>query len=60
MRAKVTCECCGHRHSVARSIDAAEVFHLVCHGCERSLRVAVTATDIQAARGLARETSGRR
>lgn len=50
MRAVVTCECCGHRQTVARAIRAPETFHLVCHACERSLRVDVTAEDISAAR----------
>jgi transcription elongation factor Elf1 len=49
MRAIVTCECCGHRQTVARAIRRPEVFHIVCHDCERSLRVEVTAADIDTA-----------
>lgn len=50
MRAIVTCECCGHRQTVDRPIRAAESFYIVCHACERSLRVEVTAQDIASAR----------
>lgn len=54
MRAIVTCECCGHRQTVARPIRRPESFYLVCHDCERSLRVEVTEDDIRAAQtGLA-------
>jgi hypothetical protein len=49
MRAIVTCECCGHRQAVARSINRPESFHLVCHCCEGVLRVDVTAEDLRAA-----------
>jgi len=49
MRAIVTCECCGHRQTVARPIRQPEAFYLICHACERSLRVDVTAADIAAA-----------
>jgi len=49
MRAIVTCECCGHRQTVARPIRKPESFYLVCHDCERSLRIEVTAEDISAA-----------
>ena len=49
MRAIVTCECCGHRQTVARAIRTPESFYLVCHECERSLRVEVTDDDIRAA-----------
>ena len=40
---------CGHRQTVARPIRRPESFYLICHECERSLRVDVTAVDIQAA-----------
>jgi transcription elongation factor Elf1 len=50
MRAIVTCECCGHRQTVERAIDRAGTFHLVCHECERSLRVDVTTEELNAAR----------
>ena len=49
VRAIVTCECCGHRQTVARPIRRPESFYLVCHDCERTLRVDVTAEDIHAA-----------
>ncbi len=49
MRAIVTCECCGHRQTVARAIRTPESFHIVCHECERSLRIEVTGGDIRAA-----------
>jgi transcription elongation factor Elf1 len=49
MRAIVTCECCGHRQTVARAIDRPGTFHLVCHDCERSLRVDVSTEDLSAA-----------
>jgi hypothetical protein len=50
MRAIVTCECCGHRQTLARAIERPGTFHLVCHECERSLRVDVTDEDLSAAR----------
>jgi len=50
MRAIVTCECCGHRQTVARAIDQPGTFHLVCHECERSLRVDVSVDDLSSAR----------
>lgn len=50
MRAIVTCECCGHRQTIARAIDRPETFHLVCHECERSLKVDVTNHDLVSAR----------
>lgn len=49
MRAIVTCECCGHRQAVERSISRPEAFHLVCHCCEGVLRVEVTAEDLRVA-----------
>jgi hypothetical protein len=49
MRAIVTCECCGHRQAVARSIRSPEAFHVVCHECEGVLRVEVTASDLSTA-----------
>jgi len=52
MRAIVTCECCGHRQSVARPISLPESFHLVCHECEGVLRVDVTDADLQAAAAM--------
>lgn len=42
----VTCECCGRRHSLARRVDRPQTLHLVCHDCERCLRVEVTARDM--------------
>jgi transcription elongation factor Elf1 len=50
MRAIVTCESCGHRQTIARAIERPGIFHLVCHECERSLRVDVTEEDLAAAR----------
>jgi transcription elongation factor Elf1 len=50
MRAIVTCECCGHRQTVARTVEKPGTFHLVCHECERSLRVDVSSEDLSAAR----------
>jgi hypothetical protein len=43
----VTCECCGRRHSLARTVDRPQTLHLVCHDCERCLRVEVTARDMK-------------
>jgi hypothetical protein len=43
----VTCECCGRRHSLARAVDRPQVLHLICHGCERCLRVEVSARDMR-------------
>jgi hypothetical protein len=54
MRAVVTCECCGFRQAVARSIARAESFHLMCHNCEGVLRVEVTADDLRSAEASAR------
>ena len=53
MRAVVTCECCGFRQAVARSIARPESFFLVCHECEGVLRVEVTAQAIRTAEALA-------
>ena len=53
MRAVVTCECCGHRQTVERSILRPESFFLVCHECEGVLRVQVTAEAIRSAEALA-------
>jgi hypothetical protein len=57
MRAIVTCECCGHRQAVARSITFPEAFYLVCHCCEGVLHVEVTAEDLQVAEGAPRQAS---
>jgi transcription elongation factor Elf1 len=59
MRAIVTCECCGHRQTVARAIERPGTFHLVCHECERSLRVDVTEEDLSAARNASAASAGR-
>jgi ribosome-binding protein aMBF1 (putative translation factor) len=59
MRAIVTCECCGHRQTVARTIRVPESFYLVCHDCERSLRVEVTDDDIKSAQTGARRPATR-
>jgi transcription elongation factor Elf1 len=59
MRAIVTCECCGHRQTVARAIERPGAFHLVCHECERSLRVEVTAHDLDAVHGAGGRPAGR-
>lgn len=59
MRAIVTCECCGHRQTVARAIRTPESFYLVCHECERSLRVEVTDDDIRSAQTPATKTMSR-
>jgi uncharacterized Zn finger protein len=53
MRAVVTCECCGFRQAVARSIVRPECFFVVCHECEGVLRVDVTAQAIRTAEALA-------
>ena len=57
MRAIVTCECCGHRQTVARPIRKPESFYLVCHECERSLKVEVSAADISAAEAAGSRTA---
>ncbi len=43
----VTCECCGRRHSLARPLDRPQILHLICHDCERCLRVEVSARDMR-------------
>ena len=53
MRAVVTCECCGFRQAVARSISRPESFFVICHECEGVLRVEVTAQAIRTAEALA-------
>jgi len=53
MRAVVTCECCGHRQSVARVILEPESFFVICHECEGVLRVQVTAEAIRTAEARA-------
>jgi transcription elongation factor Elf1 len=60
MRAIVTCECCGHRQTVARAIEQPGTFHLVCHECERSLRVDVSPEDLSAAARTPRSPSADR
>ena len=59
MRAIVTCECCGHRQTVARAIDRPGTFHLVCHECERSLRVDVSDEELSAARSAGSPSADR-
>jgi len=54
MRAVVTCECCGFRQAVRRSITRPESFFVVCHSCEGVLRVEVTEEDLRVARASAR------
>ncbi|MHB1522670.1 MAG: hypothetical protein ACYCS9_03845 [Candidatus Dormibacteria bacterium] len=54
MRAVVSCEACGFRQEVARDIPRPTTFHLVCHHCEQSLRVTVTAADIRTAEAMVR------
>jgi uncharacterized Zn finger protein len=54
MRAVVTCESCGFRETVARSIRRPESFYVVCHRCEGVLRVEVTEEDLRAAQTRAR------
>jgi uncharacterized Zn finger protein len=54
MRAVVTCESCGHRETVARSIRTPQAFYVVCHECEGVLRVEVTEADLVAAQSKAR------
>ncbi len=54
MRAVVTCESCGYRETVARSIRTAQSFYVVCHQCEGVLRVEVTDADLKAAQSKAR------
>ena len=56
MRAVVTCECCGNRQAVARQIQQAEIFHVVCHTCESVLRVEVTDADLRAAQANLRQS----
>ncbi len=53
MRAVVTCESCGYRETVARSIRTAQSFYVVCHECEGVLRVEVTDADLAAAQAKA-------
>jgi transcription elongation factor Elf1 len=53
MRAVVTCESCGHRETVARTIRTPQAFYVVCHRCEGVLRVEVTEGDLAAARSRA-------
>ncbi len=54
MRAVVSCEACGFRQEVARDIPRPTTFHLICHHCEQSLRVTVTAADIRTAEAMVR------
>jgi hypothetical protein len=60
MRAVVTCECCGHRQAVERSIEEPESFFVLCHACEGVLRVQVTADAIRTAEELAASHRGSR
>ena len=58
MRAVVTCECCGFRQAVARSIARPERFFVVCHECEGVLQVEVTAEAIRTAELIAASRTG--
>ena len=49
-RAIVTCEDCGRRHPLERTLERPSAFHLVCHGCEQSLRVEVGKWDLEETR----------
>jgi len=60
MRAVVTCECCGFRQAVARSIARPESFFVICHECEGVLRVEVTAQAIRTAEAMASARRGAR
>ena len=56
MRAVVTCECCGNRQAVARQIQRAETFFVLCHACESVLKVEVTDEELRAAQATMRNT----
>jgi RNase P subunit RPR2 len=49
-RLTITCEECGFKHKVARSIDTPQVVRIICHDCEAPLGASVTAWDIANAR----------
>lgn len=34
----ITCEQCGHRHTLERRLSTDENVHIVCHSCELSLQ----------------------
>jgi hypothetical protein len=40
IRFTITCEECGRRQVLARSLEPLEVCHVICHDCELPLRVA--------------------
>lgn len=48
--ATVTCEFCGRLHKLERRLREPQVLFMVCHDCERGLRVTVTHDDLAAAR----------
>lgn len=39
LRPAITCEVCGHRHTLSRRLIEPETFHIVCHNCEEPLVV---------------------
>ena len=45
-RATVTCDLCGHRQTMERLLDVAEVRHCICHRCEAPLKVEITEADV--------------
>ena len=60
MRTIVTCDGCRHRQAVERRITDPETFHIVCHECERRLRVDVTDADLVAAAEADRQRAANR
>lgn len=44
MRITITCEDCGRRHRLERSVDQAGPIWIVCHDCELPLRAVLEET----------------
>ena len=44
MRITITCERCGRRHELARTLFEPGLIWLVCHGCETPLQAQLGAT----------------
>jgi hypothetical protein len=43
MRVSITCDECGRRHRLERTVHERDLLWIVCHDCELTLRVVVEA-----------------
>ena len=57
MRITITCEECGRRHRLERTVDEGGPIWIVCHDCELPLRAVLETSTAAAAAPAAPETS---